>query len=242
MRKMLIGLSGRVTELHNIKSYYDFHSYFEYVSNGGAIPLMLGAVTEDMADEIARQLDGLMITGGEDVDPALYGQENTASDLTLKEIEYSDIYLYNSFKKLGKPILLICRGMQIANVIEGGTLIQDIPSADAKNLEHNQLKKVPPIPRDQFSHTVKFTPGTELHRIFGDVYGVNTFHHQGVDRLADGFCLAGVCPDDGIIEAFENDLVLAVQWHPERHTQDEKHKTLFQVFLRRCESVAEQTV
>ncbi|MBQ6356195.1 MAG: gamma-glutamyl-gamma-aminobutyrate hydrolase family protein, partial [Solobacterium sp.] len=107
---------------------------------------------------------------------------------------------------------------------------------------HHQFKLDPPVmDRSQPAHMARFVPGSRMHAIFGDEHGVNSFHHQAVDKVADCFTITGVSPD-GVTEAFENKLVTAVQWHPERMITDEMHKEIIRRYLKECESAAQQTL
>ncbi len=242
MRKMMIGVTCRSGEVYGLHSYYDFSSYFKYVQMAGGLPVMLPILDEEEAMAAAEGLDGLLITGGEDIEPSLYGQENTASAVPEIGIDMTDIYLYRAFISLNKPVLGICRGMQIINVAEGGDMVQDIPSAGRGFNVHHQFKLDPPVmDRSQPAHTARFVPGSRMHAIFGDEHGVNSFHHQAVDKVADCFTVTGVSPD-GVTEAFENKLVTAVQWHPERMITDEMHKEIMRRYLKECESAAQQAL
>ncbi len=238
MKQILIGMTARSQTQNDNRTFYDNESYFEYIRQAGGIPVLLGTVGEEEAEVLAEKLDGLMITGGADVDPSFYGQENTASSMDAEDIDISDFRLYRAFVRHHKPVLGICRGIQVINVCEGGTLIQDIPSWDSTKLNHVQRTYVPPIPRDQFCHRADFITGTVLHGIFGDSYGVNSFHHQCIDRPAEGFVISAYS-EDGIIEGIEKEGVLAVQWHPERHVEDEKHKELARHFVRMCDKTVD---
>lgn len=241
MAKLLIGISGRQTRLYDHYSSYCYNSYYRYVSGQGGLPVQMGVVDNALAADYAAALDGLLITGGPDIDPVYYHEENTQSFPGLPEEDASDFALYRAFRDAGKPILLICRGMQVGCVAEGGKLYQDIRTSCPQALEHNQMKHDPPLARDCFAHTVRFSEGSVMAQIFGSSYGTNSFHHQACREVPACFQVTGVCADDGIIEAFENDQVLAVEWHPERHPRDEHHRKLMQVFLQRCASVREQT-
>ncbi len=230
MKKPLIALSARGTET-GTRIYYDNESYFNYVSLGGGIPCLVKADNEEDAEQIAEDMDALLITGGEDVDPFLYDEENTFSIPIDADLDASDIYLYHAFRKAGKPVLGICRGIQVIAVAEGESLIQDIKKEDPSCMEHNQRNLDPPVANDVFVHHVSFVPGTKTAEIFGTVYGVNTFHHQALRSVPEGFTLAGKSTD-GLIEAIECPDVLGVQWHPERLYKDPKHLKLMQEFVR----------
>lgn len=208
--------------------YYDNESYFKYIEAGGGFPVMLSTVSEEDAKIAAETFDGLLLTGGEDVDPARYGEENTASDIIDADIEISDFLLYKAFKEAGKPILGICRGVQVIAAAEGMGLIQDIPSAF-----HTQHRQNGLVANNLPFHDARFIEGTRLHAIFGDVYGVNSFHHQALKGCPEGFSLSCFA-EEGFPEAIEKEHVTAVQWHPERMLDDPKHKQIVIDFINDC--------
>ena len=231
-RKPVIILTARDAVHNNNRTLCENDSYFNYIEAAGGLPLMAGEVSETEAQQLADLADGLVVTGGPDVDPALYGEANTHSFLINAALEDADRFLYHAFRRRNKPVFGICRGMQAIAVFEGGALLQDIPT-EYPGFEHNQMKMDPPVPRECFAHDCLFAENTLLHEIFGDRYGVNTFHHQAVTRLPEGFVLSARS-DDGLIEGFEKENVIAVQWHPERLIADEKHLELAKRFIAMC--------
>ena len=183
MKRPLICLSARDSKLNTTRIYYDNESYFDYVKAGGGIPVLAGTVTEEEAEQIAGSFDGLVVTGGGDCDPVMYGEENKHSEIVEHDIDMSDILLYKAFVKAGKPVLGICRGIQLINIAEGGSLIQDIPSEPERYMEHNQ-RNLPDHPVGTTAHSCTFVQGSVLHEIFSDSHEVNTYHHQAIRRLA----------------------------------------------------------
>lgn len=178
----------------------------------------LDALDAAEALEALRESDALLLSGGPDVDPDLYRQgsrisECGATDRLRDGLEYS--YLRHAIEQ-GMPILGICRGMQIVNVYFGGTLVVDIPTDVPGAIAHkNGLEDA--------IHLVNLTENSYLG-VSTDSLVVNSFHHQAVDRIADGFVVTARAPD-GVIEAMESgDLaakIMCVQWHPERMQKDE---------------------
>ncbi len=233
MTKPLICLSARESFINQTRIFYDNESYFEYVRAGGGIPVMAGCLSDEDAERIAAQCDGLIVTGGEDCDPAYYGEENTYSAVIAHDIEEADLRLYRAFAKAGKPVLGICRGIQLINIAEGGTLIQDIPKETEHTMNHNQRNMDPPLPVGTTAHKVKFEAGSVLHSIFSDEYEVNTYHHQAIKDTAPGFTVTALSTD-GIIEGIEKENVTAVQWHPERLLHYPGHKGLIEWFVSQC--------
>ena len=155
----------------------------------------------------AGEFDALVLPGGGDVAPELYGQENTGSygiDNALDELQMACL---RNFLAAGKPVLGICRGHQLMNVYFGGTLCQHIGPA-ARHMYY---------PTGDSAHPMRAVPGSILMELYGDSFVVNSAHHQAVDRVGNGLVVTGLS-DDGIVEAMEypGKPVFSVQWHPER--------------------------
>lgn len=231
----LIGLTARseYDESKTNRRLYDNSSYFEFIKQSGGIPVLIGTVSKEEADELAKCLDGLVITGGEDLDPKFYHTDNTYSECTDLDIDESDLNLYEAFLNHSKPVLGICRGLQVINVAEGGTLYQDILKEYSNPHEHNQRQLEPPLGVNDTAHECTFVEGTTLYEIFGESHYVNTYHHQAIKDLGSGL-KASAFSYDGLVEGFENENVIAVQWHPERLTHDEKHLNLGKHFIQNC--------
>jgi putative glutamine amidotransferase len=163
-------------------------------------------------------LDGLVLTGGTDVNPARYGQERAAETSDPDdERDKLETRLVHEALDAGLPVLAICRGMQLLNVACGGTLIQHLPST-----EIHRVKKAGDEPgRHSPAHTVRVAGGTQLASIIGaGEHAVNSRHHQAVDRVGEWLVVSAVS-SDGVIEAVEkpgHPFAVAVQWHPEDRT------------------------
>lgn len=235
MERMLIAITPRFsTNPLGMDIYRDNANYFDLVRRDDTLPFMVPALNETEARAVAEACTGLVITGGEDLDPAIYGEENTDSSLTDRSIDDTDLYLYRAFRDLGKPVLGICRGLQLIAAAEGGSLMQDIAKAHPECHGHNQFAD-PDFPLNGFFHDCTFVPGTRLHSIFGDRAPVNSSHHQAVKKAPEGFIISAYS-DDGLIEGFEKGNIIAVQWHPERIQQDSRHHALTELFLEDCRS------
>lgn len=234
MKRPLIALSARnqtATADNPIRS--DNSSYFDYVCAGGGIPVIAFVRNEEEADVIAEKFDGLLITGGEDCDPSLYGEKNTFSEVIDADIERSDFLLCAAFEKANKPVMGICRGIQVIGVHHGASLIQDIP--DEFHVQHAQNHLNPPLGRNDTCHNAVFVNGTRIGKLMGEIHPVNSYHHQALRFCPEGFTVSARS-EDGMIEAIEKDHVLAVQWHPERLIHDPKHLSLMQSFIDECSS------
>ena len=230
-RPFIVMTARNQSEKKDNPSFSNNQSYSDYVRIGGGIPSTVTAFSQEEADQIAEMADGLLITGGEDCIPASYHEENNGSFPIEEKIENSDFLLYRAFRRKNRPVLGICRGIQVIGVCEGVSLIQDIPTVF--HTEHTQSHCNPPLEKEAYCHRVFFEEGTLLHDIFGDSHMVNSFHHQALASVPEGFSLAAES-EEGIIEAIEKVHVLAVQWHPERLTHDPRHVAIIQKWIQEC--------
>jgi putative glutamine amidotransferase len=205
--------------------------YVESVRRAGGEPVEVVPGLEKPEHILAR-VDGLMLTGGGDVDPRLYGETPHA---TFQEAEAGrdafEIELSRAAVAAGIPFLAICRGMQVLNVAMGGTLVQDIPSQVSGALEHSV-----PEPRFHIAHEVWVSKGSKLstlladHMEDGETCHVNSRHHQSVKDVAKGFVITATSPD-GVNEAMEKPdapFCIAVQWHPENFWRTGEFRELFE--------------
>ena len=183
-------------------------------------------------------MDGLLLTGGDDVAPTRYGEEkHPAVTLVAPERDQFEIALVLEARKRGLPIFAICRGIQVLNVAGGGTLVQDIPTQVTGALEHKQT--VPPHQPFDLAHEVWLEKDSLLAKLMRerlsdtDSCEVNSRHHQSVKQLAAGFQVSATAPD-GVIEAIEDPSVpfcLGVQWHPENFWRTGEFRPLFEGFV-----------
>ncbi len=200
------------------------HDYAAAVVLAGASPVLLPAALGMDFAAVADRLDGLLLTGGGDIDPARYGAEvapeTAAVDPDRDEVELG---LVQAALDRGLPVLAICRGAQLLNVALGGTLHQHLPDLSAAVHQH-------PEPRQFLAHEVAVEPGSRLSAVLGRTrLAVNSMHHQAIDRPASALRIVGRAPD-GTIEAAEDPdrPVLAVQWHPENlAASSDAHLRLF---------------
>jgi putative glutamine amidotransferase len=205
--------------------------YVESVRRAGGEPVEVTLAAE-APEHILARVDGLMLTGGGDVDPTLYGETRHATfDAAEAGRDGFEVALSRAAVKHGIPFLAICRGMQVLNVALGGTLIQDIPSQVPGALPHSV-----PEPRFAIAHEVWVTKGSKLsalladHMEDGETCHVNSRHHQSVRQAAPGFDVTATSPD-GVIEAMEMPsapFCIAVQWHPENFWRTGEFRSLFE--------------
>jgi putative glutamine amidotransferase len=234
----LIGVTGSM----EMKGRYEWRcmraDYFEAVRAAGGIPVMLPFLeTEAEAAELLARLDGLLLAGGEDVDPHYYGEEPLPGQGEIvPERDHTELLLAKKALALDLPILAICRGEQLLAVAVGGALYQDIPTQVKGAFKHKQE-----APRWYATHTVHIKPGSKLAAMLGSEVRVNSFHHQAVKTLPKGFTVTAEA-EDGIIEAYESDthrFVVAVQWHPESFVgRSDTFAPLFAAFV--AEAAAEK--
>jgi putative glutamine amidotransferase len=191
--------------------------YVRAVERAGGLPLVLApGAPRDVADVLAR-IDGLLLSGGSDVDPSLYGEEPHA-DLgpVVHERDLFELALCREALERNMPLLAICRGQQVLNVATGGTLIQHIPSQVMGAQEHTGAQA---RERWELAHDVEILPETRLRAILGaDKVAVNSFHHQAIKDLGRGLVVSAVSVDDHVIEgaeAADRRFAVGVQWHPE---------------------------
>ncbi len=232
MKKPLIGVTCRYNEENEEISLIP--TYMNSVAVHGAVPILLYC-TED--EELLRSwvdlCDGLMISGGPDVDPSYYGAErHEKCGPACPSRDRTESRLFEMFREAGKPVLGICRGAQLINALLGGTLYQDVPSELSDEIVHSIPNLVPAW------HSMKILSDTRLHDMLGvDDCTVNSFHHQGFLKIAPGLKAAAVAPD-GLIEAAEStddSWLFLIQWHPERTFQDDDvSNTLFRTFVDAC--------
>jgi putative glutamine amidotransferase len=211
--------------------------YVEGVAEAGGIPVVLPPVGEERtAEAVIGRLDGLLLSGGSDLDPGYYGEEPIAElGVTLPERDAFEMVLLEHALRRGMPIFGICRGMQILNVALGGTLYQDLPSQmdHMVLLGHRQQ-----TPKWQPIHEVEVDAGSKIALIMGAAeLKVNSYHHQAIRDLAPGLT-AVACSPDGVIEAVEwsnlsRRWLIGVQWHAEamRGGAAPEHRRLFEAHV-----------
>ena len=200
--------------------------YVRSVQRAGGLPLIVPVVDPaDLAEYVAT-LDGIVVTGGADIEPGRYGAERAPETQEADaERDEMDLALWSVIEDTGLPALGVCRGLQALNVAHGGTLLQHVPA-------HRHTGE-----RDAIGHTATVLPGTQLAKIMGEgEIEVTSLHHQAVDRVGDGLRVTATAAD-GIVEGIEVDdapNVVAVQWHPELLRHRPEHLALFEDLVQRA--------
>jgi putative glutamine amidotransferase len=195
-------------------------AYVDAVAAAGAVPVILpSSIAPEHAGAALDGVDGLLLSGGEDIDPVWYCMDPVPQlgdvDPARDRFEFA---LFTTARERGLPVLGICRGLQLVNVAMGGVLWQDLPSERPSAVRHDRADA-----RDARTHHVDVAAGSRTAAALAvDALGVNSFHHQGVRTLAPGLVATAHAPD-GLVEAFEGTeggWLLAVQWHPEEMHAD----------------------
>jgi putative glutamine amidotransferase len=230
----LIGITTSVTVDRTPERAYVNGAYIRAVQAAGGIPVLLTPhFTTEVQAALWKRLDGLVLTGGGDIEPSRFGE---VSHPTVDEVSPArdDLELGLTRRAVAEdvPLFAICRGIQVLNVALGGTLVQDIPSEWPNALAHAQS-----APRHEATHAVKIMgEGTHLGRMLGTLeIEVNSLHHQAIKRLGDGLREVAWAPD-GIVEGVEipgdGRFVVGVQWHPEELvTHDQAARNLFEALV-----------
>jgi putative glutamine amidotransferase len=219
--------------------------YQQAVMSGGGLPLILPITTSpDLIGEMISRCDGLLLTGGDDIEPRLYTHHLPAKLRATVDVtadggarDLRELLLINEVFRQRKPLLAICRGHQMLNVALGGTLIPDLPSRKPRSVNHRRDDK-----RSEAVHEVRLTPGSLLAKITAtQKLSVNSTHHQAVGKVAAPLCVSA-CGPDGVIEALELKagvaglpFLLSVQFHPERLADRYRaHAAIFAAFTQAC--------
>ncbi len=230
MKKPIIG----ITPLVDIEkaSYWMLPGYMQGLEAAGAVPIMLPLLPDSAGiTELAGICDGFLFAGGQDVSPSLYGETaRPACGELCPERDSFEAALFQAALHHNKPVLGICRGIQLINVLLGGTLYQDLPTEHPSETPHRMAP-----PYDRAAHSVAVIPGSPLAALLGArEIGVNSCHHQAIKSLAPAL-RAMARAQDGLVEAAclpIKDFVWAVQWHPEfSFTSDENSQKLFGAFV-----------
>lgn len=236
MKKPLIGIildqeEGAEGKYSVFPFYALRQNYFDAVERAGGVPFAIPYANSSIENYLSI-LDGLIIAGGNfDIPPEFYGENKIHETVTTKrgrtDFEFG---MTRKFIDSNKAVLGICGGMQLINVVCGGSLIQDIPSEVKNSLKHEVKDRTKP------AHKIKIKQGSFLNSIVGKTeFGVNTAHHQAVKEPAKNLIASAMC-EDGIIEAIEapdKKFVLGTQWHPE-YLICEEDVAMFKKFVESC--------
>lgn len=214
------------------ESYWMLPGYMQGIEAAGGIPVMMPMTADnDTLSQLVTLVDGILLTGGHDVSPALYGEaKSTACGEPCVLRDEMEPKLLDLALAADKPVFGICRGIQLLNAALGGTLYQDLPTEYPSGVDHHMTP-----PYDRVVHSVRILPNTPLAALVGkETLGVNSYHHQAVKALSDKL-LPAAYSEDGLVEAAympDKRFVLAVQWHPEfSYRTDADSKKLLAAFV-----------
>lgn len=225
-RAPLIGISGSYAS-EGVGSTTLNTNYSQAISKAGGVPVVIPTLSSrEEADAVLAKLDGIVFSGGEDLDPSLYGETVLNETVFVNSVrDDSDVFLARAAVASKKPILAICRGEQLMNVVLGGSLYQDLAEQKPENVGHGGTV-----------HKILAEPGSLLAKLYGtDSLEVNSSHHQAVKDVAPGIKVTAYS-NDGVVEAYEGNNLIAVQFHPEKLVRagDNKWLEFFKVFISRC--------
>ncbi|HEL2462887.1 TPA: gamma-glutamyl-gamma-aminobutyrate hydrolase family protein [Streptococcus suis] len=226
MGKVIIGISGNEQEFptKSGRTYVTVASELaDGVRQAGGVPMVIPMGTPDLAKDYINMIDKLILSGGQHVDPSLYGQERLIdSNDYLLERDAFELALIEEALRQGKPIFAVCRGMQLLNVALGGSLEQEVA--------HHWQEGIAGT-----SHRLQVKPKSRIGQLFTQGSPINSFHQQRIKELAPGLMATGLDPRDGTIEAYEsrgNQALFGIQWHSEFLYNDcKQHRDLFQYLV-----------
>lgn len=216
--------------------YCNNRAYVHAIEHAGGVPVLIPFLHDfTMFDTLLPRLDGLLLSGGVDIDPALYGEaHHPLCEQPDKELDDIELKLATWALQEDIPTLGVCRGMQILNVALGGTLYQDIHALRPNSLHHSHRH----MSRDYLAHRVNVLPGSRVEQLLGSgSFMVNSLHHQAVHTPGRDVVISGTA-DDGIAEMLEvrgRRFVVAAQFHPEEiYLKESASARLFSVFVQAC--------
>lgn len=226
MSKPIIGVTPLVDD--EKESLWMLPGYMNGIEQAGGLPIMLPLTTKNKElEQLANMCDGFLFTGGHDVTPNIYRKEklSVCGDCCIARDEMEKL-LFSLILRMDKPVLGICRGIQLINACLGGNLYQDLPTQKPSNVEHHQTP-----PYDIPIHEVKIVENSPLYKLLKtNSLMVNSYHHQAIKEIAPTLKAMAYAPD-GLIEAVylpDKYFVWALQWHPEfSFEKDEASRKIF---------------
>ncbi|HCA40381.1 MAG TPA: gamma-glutamyl-gamma-aminobutyrate hydrolase [Aminobacterium sp.] len=219
MKKPVIGIIGNILfekseDMPGLERNYVNRDYTKAIEKAGGVPVILPVVGNlSLAPFLIERVDGVLVSGGYDINPLLYGEEPERKlGFVSASVDRSQLAIIQAALEARKPYLGICKGAQLLNVALEGSLYQDISCKDNFFVKHSQ-----DAPRGEATHSIKIATGSILASLFPHEIAVNSYHHQSIKNCGKGLKVTAQAAD-GVIEAVEKDgdpFVMGVQWHPE---------------------------
>lgn len=220
MRRPIIGIAANEIKdaggtFYHLPISYIPCGYVKAIQHVGGLPFLLPVGSPELAKEYVTQIDKLILAGGQNVSPMLYGEAVQVKAATLsQERDQFELALIKEALAQKKPIFAVCRGLQLVNVALGGSLYQDISQLNNRKIAHMQI----PVSREIPTHQIRTEEASILRKIYGEETLVNSFHFQAIKKVAEELKVTALS-EDGIIEGVEskdpNLAILGVQWHPD---------------------------
>ena len=238
MTRPLIGIGSDILHTDGERDRaFGFLTYVESLRRAGAIPVLIPPQPESARDLVAA-LDGILLAGGNDCDPTLYGEQPHATvELVDVRRQDSELALARVAREAGIPTLGVCLGMQMMNVAWGGSLVQDIESQLSSQIRHTGP------PENRSRHDIRVEDGTRLSTLVPALeLNVNSSHHQAIGRVGRGLRVSAHAPD-GIVEGLEDPdhpYYIGVQWHPEDMSGESSASSIFSGFVAAAREYAER--
>lgn len=227
-KNTIIAITTRTLNNEQKDRYITQESYCNALAKFDAKYISVTPNKDHDYSHIVAMCDGLLVSGGGDMDPSFYNEEiHPNSDLINPTLDAMDLALIDAFYKAKKPILGICRGFQVLNVYFKGSLYQDLPTQYTSEINHRQSAE-----RHIGTHYINVCEDSFLGKK-NTTHTVNTFHHQAIKQLGENLNVVAIS-EDGIVEAFEYDTIWATQWHPECMCEEAFHANIFKKFVARC--------
>lgn len=233
--KKIIGLTCKEERDIDYPSQATNEDYIDAVIKADGVPVLLPICNDDMIEEQLNCIEGLIVCGGVDVNPLFYHDSYhfDQSESSYRRDEYEFKLIKKCIQK-GIPILGICRGHQMINIVLGGTLYQDNKMLSSTVMQHQQKER-----KEYPSHSIKVDKESFLYQILGEQYYVNSLHHQSIAQLGKGLRIVAKS-DDQIVEAIQHEdlCIWGVQFHPEMmHNRDPQMQNIFNWFVQQCEFI-----
>ncbi|MBQ8588889.1 MAG: gamma-glutamyl-gamma-aminobutyrate hydrolase family protein [Firmicutes bacterium] len=231
---------GMVTHFGTVGQQWNYiaSDYVDAVVKAGGIPVLIPVYGDaEVTRSVTERLDGLLISGGNDVDPRRFGvrAKSYCGGICVPRDEQELELARYVIEETNIPVLGICRGIQVMNIAMGGTVYQDLEKEGGFEMHSAEM-----YPRTAVVHEVMLSEGSMLRSVLGEeTIGVNSYHHQAVKETGCGFVVTGKAVEDDVIEVMElpgERFVVGVQWHPEMMVNSPEQRKIFEAFVAACKN------